>query len=100
MTPTHAPGYLWTRTRCLPMPLPRYTWIDKDDTLWVGIHTGLVVCLLRTVLEALTNWLHALALFLAGMALVDAWQRRRVRGVIVGRLEDLKPRQMELPLAG
>jgi hypothetical protein len=27
-------------------------------------------------------------------------QPSKVRGVIVGRLEDLKPRQMELPLAG
>lgn len=88
MTPPHAPGYLWFPTTRLHFPLSAYTFVS-GECIHVGVRVGLVVCLLRTVLEALTDWLHALGLFLAGMALVDAWQRRRVRGVIVGDLRQL-----------
>lgn len=80
MTPTHAPGHIWQRTRCLPNPLPRYLWIDVDDTLWIAIPVQQVVAA-------------HVALFIAGVTLVDAWQRRQPRGVIVGDL-----RQLVLPL--
>jgi hypothetical protein len=58
----HAPGYFWTRTRCIPVPLPAYTFIDSDGALWVSVPAQDVV------------WVYV-ALFLAGVALMDDWQR-------------------------
>lgn len=94
----HAPGYIWLPTSCLTFPLPSYTFIN-GDCIRVGVRKGLVVLWLRYILEWILDGLHALALLLAGVALVDGWRRGEPRGVVVGRLEDLKPRQLELPLA-
>jgi hypothetical protein len=65
----------------IPFPLPRYTFIDSDGALWVSVPA-------QEVARAYVT------LFIAGVALVDGWQRQP-RGVIVGDL-----RQMVLPLAG
>ena len=83
------PGHVWVTTSRLICPLPAYTWIGKDGGIRVAVRKGLAHLWLRYWLEAVTDWLHALALLLAGVALVDGWRCGKARGVIVGDLRQL-----------
>ena len=88
MNTPHAPGYFWTRAHCIPVPLPAYTFIDSDGALWVSVPAQDAV------------WVYV-ALFLAGVALVDAWQRAHPEPLTLllaraGEVTLIEPRQMSL----
>lgn len=87
MNTPHAPGYFWTRARRIPVPLPAYTFIDSDDTLWVSVPAQDVALI-------------HVALFLAGVALMDTWRRAHPEplATLLARAGDvtLIERQLEL----
>jgi hypothetical protein len=88
MNTPHAPGHFWTRARCIPVPLPAYTFIDSDGGLWVSVPAQDVALI-------------HVALFLAGVALVDSWQRAHPEPLALllaraGEVTIIGPRQLEL----